>query len=142
MTVFVEAKAHGEEDGIFKREDVDRMQKAARRFPGSVLVFATLNSQLTSSDKDLIRPFAEQGRAPLRGDDWTNPVVVLTGHELFSESGPPYCWDDIPGAAEVRRRFRSTGDLSDLADATQQLHLDMEPYGEYIGRWIEKQYQS
>ena len=142
LAIFVEAKSYGEEDGIFKRKDVDRMREIGKLFPGSVLVFATLNRQLTRSDEDLIRPLAEQGRAPYRGDDWTNPVVVLTGQELFSESGPPYCWDDIPEAGEVRRRFRSTGSLSDLADATQQLYLDMEPYEAYMSRWIENQYES
>ena len=149
LPVFVEAKSYGgkdgifkaAEDGIFKAADMDRMRKIGQHFPGSVLVFATLNPRLTTTDKALIRPLAEGGRNPLEGDHWTNPVVVLTGLELFSESGPPYCWDGIPEAAGVRRRFRSAGSLLDLADATQQLHLDMEPYSEYIRRWIENRQQ-
>ena len=142
LPVFVESKSYGREDGIFNSKDMERMREIGQLFSGSVLVFATLSPQLTRSDKDLIRPLAEQGREPFGGDDWTNPVVVLTGQELFSESGPPYCWDDIPEAAEVRRRFRATDSLSDLADATQQLHLDMEPYGEYIRRWVENRHQN
>lgn len=142
LPVFVEAKSYGKKDGIFKTEDIDRMRKIGKHFPGSVLVFATLYPKLTQTDKDLIRPLAERGRNPMEGDHWRNPVVILTGQELFSESGPPYCWDSIPEAVDVRRRFQSTGSLLDLADATQQLHLDMEPYGEYIGRWIRNRHQT
>lgn len=142
LPVFVEAKSYGENERIFKSEDIDRMREIGQLFPGSVLVFATLSPQLTRSDKDLIRPLAEQGREPFRGDDWTNPVVVLTGVELYSESGPPYCWDEIPDGAEVGRRFRAIDGLSDLADATQQLHLCMEPYSEYLRRWVEQRHRT
>ena len=142
LPVFVEAKSYGEEGGIFKSADTDRMREIGQLFPGSVLVFATLSPHLTESDKDLIRPLAEQGREPFRGDDWMNPVVVLTGLELFSESGPPYCWDEIPEGPEGGRRFRAMDLLSDLADATQQLHLGMEPYSEYLRRWVEERHQA
>ena len=142
LPVFVEAKSYGEKERIFSSEDIDRMRKIGQLFPGSVLVFATLRLQLTRSDKDLIRRLAELGREPFRGDDWTNPVVVLTGVELYSESGPQYCWDDIPEGAEDARRFRAIDRLSDLADATQQLHLGMEPYSEYLRRWVEQRHRA
>lgn len=142
LPAFVEAKSYGGKDGIFKPEDTDRMRDIGENFRGAVLVFATLGFQLTNAEKELIRPVAEAGREPIEDDHWLNPVVVLTGHELFSEAGPPYCWDGVPGAADIRRRFRSTGSLLDLADATQQLHLGMEPYHEYIGRWIGNRYKT
>ena len=137
LAVFVEAKSYGGKSGAFSSEDTDRMRKLGKHFPGAVLVFATFSPKLTKAEKDLILPLAKAGREPIGDDDWKNPVVVLTGQELFSESGPPYCWDEIPEAAVVRRQFRSPGDLLGLADATQQLYLDMESYDEYIRRWIE-----
>ena len=137
LAVFVEAKSYGGKGGIFSSEDADRMRKLGKHFPGAVLVFATFSPKLTTADKELILPLAKAGREPIGDDDWKNPVVVLTGQELFSEAGPPYCWDDIPEAAVVRQQFRSPGGLWGLADATQQLYLDMESYDEYISRWIE-----
>jgi len=137
LAVFVEAKSYGGKGEVFSSKDATRMRKLAKRFPGAVLVFATLSPKLTRAEKDLILPLARAGREPIGEDDWKNPVVVLTGQELFSEAGPPYCWDGIHEAADVRQGFWSPGGLLGLADATQQLYLDMESYDEYISRWIE-----
>lgn len=133
VAVFVEGKSYGKKHGVFGSKDMRRMRRVARCFPGAILVFATLNRRVTRADKMLIRPLARAGRKPMGEDDWRNPVVVLTGQELFSESGPPYCWDDNPDAADIRNQFRSSDGLVGLADATQRLHLGMEPHDEYTG---------
>ena len=142
LAVFVEAKSHGGKGGIFNSNDKDRMRKVSKHFPGAVLVFATLSPKLTKAERDLLLPLAKAGRKSIGDDDWKNPVVVLTGQELYSEAGPPDCWDEVPEAADIRTRFRSPGSLLDLADATQQLYLGMEPYDDYIRRWIENQLQT
>jgi hypothetical protein len=46
-------------------------------------------------------------------------VLILTGTELLSWHGPPYCWEE-----EVRKRFDAHGILR-LCDATQQLYLGL-----------------
>jgi hypothetical protein len=74
--------------------------------------------------------------APLRGRVRTgelerpkNPVLLLTGTELFSAFGPPQCWKEAGGTMKT---FAESGfpshSLIQLCDATQQLHLGMQPW--------------
>ena len=142
LPVFVEGKSYGGKESIFEEKDSDNMGRIGAHFPGAVLAFVTLRSELTPRDIDLIKPLAEAGRKPRQDDHWQNPVVILTGLELFSESGPPYCWEGVAGAEEVVQSCRLMASLFDLADATQRLHLGMEPYNEYIRRWIENRHQT
>ena len=136
LPVFVEGKSYGKQEGVFGTKDRDNMRRIGDRFPGSVLVFATLNSELTERDIDLIKPLAEVGREPIHDDHWKNPVVVLTGRELFSEMGPPACWEGVSETEAFAEMHRAGSSLHGLADATQQLYLGMESRSDYIGRWI------
>ena len=140
--VFVEGKSYGYRDRIFEEKDADKMYRIGERFPGAFLVFATLNSQLKQADIDLIKPLAEAGREPIHNGHWKNPVVVLTGRELFSEFGPPACWEGSGETAEFAKMHRAESSLHSLADATQRLHLGMEPYSDYFGRWVGNRIQT
>jgi hypothetical protein len=63
-------------------------------------------------------------------------VIILTGTELFSNRGIPYCWKGREGkAGEIGKSNFYSRNLSDIADATQQIYLDMKPYHE----WEEEQ---
>lgn len=118
VPMFVEGKSYGAEDRIFGEKDVRVMRRVGEHFPGAVLVFATFNSELTPADKELIGPMAEMGREPISDGHWKNPVVILTGNELFSEIGAPKS-------------------LHELADDTQQRYLEMEPHADYVARWLQ-----
>jgi hypothetical protein len=61
-------------------------------------------------------------------------VLVLTGHELFSLSGVPYCWKgmSIPGWAE------RTHTLLDACNATQAIHLGMPHWQEAWSAEVQK----
>src|SRR5262249_46448899 len=50
VTIFGEAKSFGRD--VFKSDDIDRMKILAERFPGTVLVFATMKApdELTSKE--------------------------------------------------------------------------------------------
>jgi hypothetical protein len=64
-----------------------------------------------------------------------NPVLLLTGIELFSGFGPPQCWRDAGGHMKAfADANRAPNDLIALCDATQQLHLGLPSWGR-IGRW-------
>ena len=129
LPVFVEGKSYGAEKGIFDEKDAEHMRRIGTHFPGAVLAFVTLRSELHPSDIQLIKPLADAGREPIHDGHWRNPVVVLTGLELFSEGEPPYCWKGVPGAEKMAGRGSMRG-LFDLADATQRLHLKMPPRSE------------
>jgi len=50
--LFIECKTFNR----FEKKDISRMKVIAKEFPGSIIVFATLNSSLTKNEKALIRP--------------------------------------------------------------------------------------
>lgn len=140
VLVFGECKSFDE----FKTKDVARAKQLAEKFPGSVLVFATLRTELRKDEKKRLAILANWGRKGIGGEKWRAPLIVLTAHELFSDWGPPNCWKDAGGEiskfGEAWRDFH-TG-LNDLADATQQLHLEMESFGAWSKKYWDKRQRS
>jgi hypothetical protein len=122
----------------FKKKDLNRMRALAKAVPGAVIAFCTLRDQLESSEKRLIASLANQGRRHWRAGKWFNPVLVLTGTELFSDRPIPFCWKDKGGRYAPFDNFYHSEGFQDLCDVTQQLYLDMEPYMS----WAEKKRMS
>lgn len=121
-TVYGECKSfHG-----FTDKDVRRMRRIAEDNPDAILVFATLAPQFSVRDKQLLAPFVRTCRKYGKLDRPKNPVLLLTGTELFSVFGPPQCWRDAGGDMKVfADSGRRADDLLALCDATQQLHLGL-----------------
>jgi len=119
---------------VFASKDTLRMQALAKAFPGAVVVFATLRKNLNPNEKRIISGIARAGRHHLEAGRQKNPVVVLTGIELQSLSGPPGCWEDAgpPYDKFGRSYMGARGRLEELADITQQLHLGIESYWEWL----------
>lgn len=114
--LFGECKSYGP----FEKKDYDRMRYLAKTFPGAVLVFSTLRKMLSPTETAEIGKIAKAGRKYWKAERPVNPVLVLTGTELFGDVGPPYCWDDA-----TKMRFEHVHGLIDLCDATQQLYLNL-----------------
>jgi hypothetical protein len=110
----------------FEPKDVKRMKMLAEAFPGAVLIFSTLNNELQESEVKLIQSLTVAERKKwLRGKP-NSPVILLTGTELLSSHGMMDCWKGKGGLYDQlsRRSFEMT-ELPVLADATQQLYLDL-----------------
>ena len=123
-----ECKSFKEE---FEPRDIRRAKELAKQFPGALLVFATLRPELTDKEKRRLTSLARAGRHRIRTDKWRTPVMVLTAVELMARMGPPFCWKDAGGRFEqFGKHYRGHRELIDLCDATQQLHLGMEPDAE------------
>lgn len=119
----------------FTARDFQRMRELAKAFPGAVLVFSTFRRTLTSSEKRAIKAIANRGRRPLGGGRCQNPVMVLTGIELFSREKIPYCWKEAgPPYDKFAERHLVSEPIESICDITQQVHLGMEPFHE----WREK----
>ena len=126
----------------FATKEVERAKRFAERFPGATLVFATLREELEASERKRLAALARAGRKYLKADKWRAPVLVLTSLELMSDMGPPYCWRDAGGRfAQFAQNFRGFGGLTELCDATQQLHLGLEPYGQWQHEEFERRRQ-
>lgn len=126
LLVFGECKSYD----LFEDEDFERMDALADAFPGSVLVFSTLRRNLENKERRKIASIAKRGRKYFGNGRWQNPVVVLTGGELFGVEGPPDCWKSL--APRFDRFGNTDHPLQELSDITQQLHLGMEPYWDYV----------
>jgi hypothetical protein len=133
--VFAECKTYNK----FEKKDIERMKTLAKEFPGSVLVLATMRANLTSAERRMIKPLVNSGRRHWKSEQTYNPVIILTGTELFSKHGIPHCWKDKEGkAGEIEKANFYSRNLSDIADATQQIYLDMKPYHEWRAEQRQK----
>lgn len=133
--IFAECKSYGS----FKRRDMERLCYLGAEFPGAILVFATLRTKLSTTEKRMLRRIANRGRKYSDYDRNHNPVLVLTGIELFGHERPPECWKDggekFEKIAKARRGYRG---ILELCDCTQQLHLDMDSYYEWLDSRLER----
>jgi hypothetical protein len=123
----------------FEKADFVRMKFLAEEFPGSVLVFASLKSSLSKEEASAIRAIVQAQRRKRLIRQPSSHVVVLTGVELLSERGVPSCWE---GKGELQEKLisghRSFQELSDLADATQQIYLGMPGWFD----WSESEWEK
>jgi len=120
--IFAECKTYNR----FDEKDVRRMNLVADSFPGSIIVFSTLNENLTGPEIRLIKRITNKGQRHLRDDRLCNPVLVLTGTELFAKHDLRGAWKQRGGRHQDlagRGLFRT--DLLPLCALTQQLYLGM-----------------
>jgi hypothetical protein len=117
----------------FEKRDVERMKDLAQEFEGSFLIFSTLNDELNLSEIKMIRSLAIKGRTKrMRGLPYSE-VIIFTGVELFSLSGPTECWEQRQGLyKELTQDYIDYSDLHALADATQQLYLDLPSWSAWV----------
>jgi hypothetical protein len=117
----------------FEENDVKRMRDIGQEFPGAVLVFATLNESLSNGEKRMLRKIAIWGRRRAGLGTHGNPVLVLTGNELFGDTGPEQGWKEMSGRhAQMGAWVGWAPGVLKLCDATQQLYLDMPPWFEWF----------
>jgi hypothetical protein len=127
--MFGECKTYGQ----FANKDFERMRYLAQNFPGAVLVFSTLRKSLTPKEISGIAKIAKAGRKYRKAEHPTNPVLILTGTELLSWEGPPYCWDEL-----LRKKFDRSQGRVEFCNATQQIYLDLSSWhADWQKKWEE-----
>lgn len=139
-TVFGEVKSNRR----FEQKHVDNMKLLAEKFPGSILVFATMRegTDLSKGEINRLKKLAEWGRKydPERKQTRA-PVIVLTEAELFTSGSLTSSWKSKGGKHEdmAKRISHGKSNLRILANFTQHLYLDMEmlPYGPTDAQRIE-----
>lgn len=86
----------------FKAKDFSRLRELGSLSPGSYLVTATLKGELSPKEIIGLRHVAKWGWAQVQ----PNPLILLTGIELFSEMPGLHVWEDVGGArAEARKTY-------------------------------------
>jgi|SRR5579872_1055105 len=132
--IFCECKSYHDN---FEKKDIDRMAFLAANFPGAIIVFATLRRRLSDKEKKLITPLVNRGRKYWKSERPYNPVLILTGNELFSDWAPPDSWKDLNIAPAGWDRF-SAKDLVQLSDYTQQMYLGLNPWMQWLDEKRQK----
>lgn len=127
----------------FEKRDLVRMKDMSKAFPGSALVFATLNTKLEKADVRMIQPLVlAERRKRFHGKPYS-PVVILTGTELFSVHGICDCWKGKGGLYDqLSERSFELSELPNLADATQRLYLDLPGWYDWSEAKWRKQKQN
>ena len=123
-----EAKSFAQ-DG-FCRRDIDRLKQVGRRMPGTFLVCATLKSELSLEERDLIGGLAKWGRVRHAGGRCRNPVIVLTGTEMFAPVNIREAWKEREELSD--HASFEMGEPRNLADLTQQVYLGLPPLREWL----------
>jgi hypothetical protein len=119
----------------FSEKDTRSMKQITERIPGCFIAFTTLNDELTLEEKCLIRELAEWGREYIGDGQRLHPVLVFTGIEILGDQRFPLCWKSgkswvAQKAKDLGYSRRSPSTLLEIAEATQQIHLDMPPFYE------------
>lgn len=109
----------------FDAKDYARARELLKTFPTAAMVFATTRPELTAEEKDQLRSLASEARNAAYVGQPSSPVVVLTRWELSSDWGAPVCWKGHPRFTPGMDNVNVRGSVRDLADLTQQLHLEM-----------------
>jgi hypothetical protein len=120
-------------ENLFASNDREKMEYLARSFEGAVLVFATLRDELTEKEKKLLRPLVNKGRKYWKAERPYNPVLILTGNELFGHLSVTKSWEKLSQRHRQASKWHSIDlKLMELCDATQQLYLDMESWHDWL----------
>lgn len=127
--VIGETKSFGQGD-LIKAKDLAKLQDIAARLPGAVIVISVMRETFTANEKRLLRRFSEWSR---RSGDYSrprNPVVLLTGHELFVDHLVGAKWKELGEPHARFAEYEHTRNLFNLAQATQAIHLGLSSFYE------------
>ncbi|MCK4629529.1 MAG: hypothetical protein KAT56_11030, partial [Sedimentisphaerales bacterium] len=138
--IFGESKSFAKDS--FGEKDLKKLRNLAQRFPGSILVCATMKDKLDANEKKRIAKTAIWGRASTSIGTTRAPLIVLTATELFSQStlGLRYLWKHKGGkrAQLIEPAYVREDNLRVLADLTQQVYLNLPSYH----TWWEKKWKQ
>lgn len=125
--VIGEAKSLGQGE-LIKPSELTKLRSVAAKLPEAVIVIAVLRDHFTPAETNILQGFVKWGRRVNAFGEPTNPVLLLTSHELTMDYSVSHTWKTLGGK---HAQFSSTNrirTLSMLADATQQIYLNMRPF--------------
>ena len=127
--VFGEAKSFGEGD-LIRPRDLSQLRRVASRFPGALIAISVMREEFTPGEIRNLLPFVKWARR--LNAHWlpTNPVILLTGVELFHEIDIQSTWRDRGGRYQRFADYDWTHSLYGFAEATQVIYLDLPFFGD------------
>jgi hypothetical protein len=140
--VFGESKSFANDS--FRDKDLRNLHNIALKFPGSILVCATMKDELDTDEKERIARLSLWGRESISSGITRSAVVVLTGTELFqfTNMGLQYVWKNKGGkrAQLIQPAYIRQDNLRVLADLTQQVYLGLPSHSEWLrAKYIKRE---
>jgi hypothetical protein len=130
-----ETKSLGQGE-LITATDVAKLKTVAAKLPEAVVAIAVLRNHFTAAEKKILAKFVAWGRRVNAYGEPTNPVLLLTSHELTMDHHLPQTWKALGGDhAKFADRIRT---LFNLADATQQIYLGMPSFHQMRDEYWKK----
>jgi hypothetical protein len=122
-----EAKSHGKGELITAGE-LAKLKTIASKLPEAVIVIAVLRDHFTKAEKAFLKRFVSWGRRVNIYGEPTNPVLLLTSHELTMDHSISSTWKELGGEHAKFSDYDNTRTLFDFADATQRIYLGVPSF--------------
>ena len=126
--IFIECKTFNS----FRQKDVDKMADLGKAFPGAIIAFAKLEEHLRDEEKTILCALVNRSRKNRLNNRPFNPVLILTGKELFWKSDFSEWWERRGG---MRMAVNSREGMLELCDFTLQTNLGIDSWDQ----WFNKQ---
>ncbi len=127
--IFIECKTFNS----FRQKDVDKMADLGKAFPGAIITFAKLEEHLREEEKTILCALVNRSRKNRLNNRPFNPVLILTGKELFWKSDFSEWWKKRGG---MRMAVNSREGMLELCDFTLQTNLGIDSWDQ----WFNKQH--
>jgi hypothetical protein len=122
-----EAKSLGQGE-LINASEVAKLKTVAAKLPEAVIVIAVLRDHFTTAEKKILTKFVAWGRRVNVYGEPTNPVLLLTSHELTMGHHLSSTWKALGGRHAKFADYEHSRTLFNLADATQQIYLGMSSF--------------
>ena len=122
-----EAKSLGQGE-LITASELAKLKTVAAKLPEAVIVIAVLRDRFTAAEKKILTKFVAWGRRVNVYGEPTNPVLLLTSHELTMDYNVSSTWKALGGQHAKFADYEHCRTLFNLADATQQIYLGMPSF--------------
>ena len=99
--IFGEAKSSGKGQ-LIRPRDLAKLKTVAKKLPGSVIVISVLRDSFIPAEKKILRTFVNWARRLNVDGEPTNPVLLLTSHELLFDFHISETWK---GLGDPHKKF-------------------------------------
>ena len=126
-----EAKSFG--TNAFDQKSIEGLKTVAERFAGAIMVVSTLReiTEFSPTEIDRLRDLAKWGRRARHKGHPINPLIVLTGKELFCEMGLDGAWRKH-GDPEGLHPAYDLADPRVISEVSLKRYLGMHGYWEEV----------
>jgi hypothetical protein len=130
-----EAKSAGKGQ-LIKPRDLAQLKAVAKKLPGTAIVIAVLRDNFLPTEKKLLKTFVRWCRRVDSDGEPTNPVLLLTSHELLFDHHISETWKSLGDPHLKFSNYEMIRTLKGFADATQQIYLGLPSfYAERHAQW-------